>query len=92
MHEPGEIAPCARALEAGMLERWLAVRRATLSRNKRQDELVDSDHAGVAQGAAELLPVLPRIESAIQRPSGLHAGSCGPVDTTGNIYRSSRSE
>src|SRR5688500_12556161 len=34
----------------------------------------------------------PRIEKAIHRPSGLHAGSSGPADTAGNMCRSSRSE
>src|SRR6478609_3971792 len=34
----------------------------------------------------------PRIEKAIHLPSGLHAGSWGPLDTAGNMCRSSRSE
>jgi len=32
----------------------------------------------------------PRIEKAIQRPSGLHAGSIGPVETGGSRWNSTR--
>ena len=34
----------------------------------------------------------PRMENAIQRPSGLHAGSIGPVVTGGRRWRSTRSD
>src|SRR5688500_11967700 len=34
----------------------------------------------------------PRIENAIHRPSGLQAGSSGPVVTAGSMCRSTRSE
>jgi hypothetical protein len=32
------------------------------------------------------------MENAIHSPSGLHAGSAGPVVTSGNMWRSTRSE
>ena len=77
MHEAGEAALRARALEVDVLERRLRVRRAAGAGGERQDELAHADHADVAEAAAELLRVLKDVR--LRRERARLAGEIRPA-------------